>query len=238
MKINTDEPHKVISRIATAISEPARVRILYSLLDGNARTSTELSAVAEVSASTTSAHLNRLKNERLVQVLTQGKHRYYSLSSADVASALEALSLVAGSSRSQFVPNTPTRLIAARTCYDHLAGKLGVMLHVRLKELSWLKNCSAKSCEVSADGVRAFENLGIDLATLSEKRRRFAYECLDWSERQPHLAGALGAALLKVALKKKWVTQDLDSRALSVTVFGKRELAKRFGVRMESDSEY
>lgn len=233
MKTQNEEPHRVISRIANAISEPARVRILYSLLDGSARTSTELAAVAEVSASTTSAHLNRLKSERLVQVLTQGKHRYYSLSSVDVARALEALSLVAGSSHAQFIPNTPTRLIAARTCYDHLAGKLGVMLHSRFKEVGWLNIKSAKkSCELSVDGVKAFESLGIDVTEMMTTRRRFAYECLDWSERRPHLAGALGAAFLKTAIKKKWVSQDLDSRALSVTGFGKRELAKRFGVQV------
>ena len=231
MKINNDDPDKAISRIATAISEPARVRILYSLLDGHARTSTELSAVAEVSASTTSSHLNRLKSERLVKVMTQGKHRYYSLSSVDVATALEALSLVAGSSRSKFVPSTPTHLLEARTCYDHLAGKLGVGLHDRFKELGWLIDCSPKRCEVSPDGVKAFEKLGIDLAETSASRRRFAYECLDWSERQPHLAGALGAALLRIILKKRWVTQHLDSRALSITAIGSRELEKGFGLR-------
>ena len=231
MKINNDDPDKAISKIATAISEPARVRILYSLLDGHARTSTELSAVAEVSPSTTSSHLNRLKSERLVKVMTQGKHRYYSLSSVDVATALEALSLVAGSSRSKFVPSTPTHLLAARTCYDHLAGRLGVKLHDRFKELGWLIDCSPKSCEVSPDGVKAFEKLGIDLAETSASRRRFAYECLDWSERQPHLAGALGAALLRVILKKRWVTQHLDSRALSITAIGSRELEKGFNLR-------
>lgn len=233
MKTRNEEPHKVISKIARAMSEPARVRILYSLLDGSARTSTELSVVAEVSPSTTSAHLNRLKTERLVQALTQGKHRYYSLSTADVARALEALSLVAGSSRSQFIPSTPTRLIAARTCYDHLAGKLGVALHSRFKELGWLNSGSSKkSCEVSADGEKGFTNLGIDVATTRASRRRFAYECLDWSERRPHLAGALGAALLSVSLKRKWVSQDLDSRALNITDYGKRELANRLGVRL------
>src|SRR6266516_3579153 len=120
-----------VCKIAAAIGEPARVRILYCLLDGRARTSTELAVVANVTPSTTSVHLNRLKTERLVEVLAQGKHRYYSLRDADVARALEALSIVATGPREGFVANTPSRLVMARTCYDHMAGKLGVMLHSR-----------------------------------------------------------------------------------------------------------
>ena len=124
-----------ISRIAAAIGEPARARMLYWLVDGHARTSTELAMVAEVSPSTASAHLNRLKTEHLVKVFIQGKHRYYSLEGPHVAGALEGLSVLAGVSRGQFVPNTPSRLRAARTCYDHTAGTLGVSLHDRFQTL-------------------------------------------------------------------------------------------------------
>jgi len=113
-----------VSRIAAAIGEPARARMLYCLVDGHARTSTELAIVAEVSPSTASVHLNRLKTEHLVTVFIQGKHRYYSLEGPNVAGALEGLSVLAGVSRGQFVPNTPSRLRAARTCYDHMAGTL------------------------------------------------------------------------------------------------------------------
>src|ERR1700691_3987020 len=115
-----------ISRIASAIGEPARARILYCLMDGHARTSTELSVVANVSPSTASVHLNRLKTAHLVKVFVQGKHRFYSLEGPDVASALEGLSVLAGSPRNKFVPTTPSRLRAARTCYDHMAGPGGV----------------------------------------------------------------------------------------------------------------
>src|SRR5438094_2861909 len=190
----------VVSKIAAAIGEPARIRILHCLLDGRARTSTELAVVAEVTPSTTSVHLNRLKRERLVEVLAQGKHRYYTLRDADVARALEALSIVATGSREGFVANTPSRLVMARTCYDHMASKLGVMLHSRFKAMGWLSISSRKgnSCDLTIDGVKGFESLGIDVQETRAARRRFAYECLDWSERQPHLAGALGAALLEV----------------------------------------
>src|SRR5882724_10795479 len=119
-----------VSAVAAAIGEPARVRMLYSLIDGRARTSTELAVVAQVTPSTASVHLHRLVARRLVTVFAQGKHRYYSLAGASAAAALEALSVVAGAESSRpFVPNTPNRLRAARTCYDHIAGALGVALH-------------------------------------------------------------------------------------------------------------
>jgi DNA-binding transcriptional ArsR family regulator len=218
------------SSIAAAIGEPARARMLYCLMDGHARTGTELAIVAEVSPSTASVHLSRLKTERLVKVLTQGKHRYYSLEGPAVASLLEGLSVLAGGRRANFVPNTPSRLRAARTCYDHLAGTVGVALHDRFKELRWL---SPDSTSVTREGAKSFEALGIDLESIHALRRRFASACLDWSERRPHLGGALGAALLKVALKKRWVTQDLDSRALDVTGLGRREMQTRFGLHLK-----
>jgi len=224
-----------VSRIAGAIGEPARARILYCLMDGHARTSTELAMVAEVRPSTASVHLNRLKTEHLVKVLVQGKHRYYSLDGPDVAMVLEGLSVLAGGSRDPFVPTTPSRLRAARTCYDHLAGTVGVSLHDRFRALGWLSAGSKideGAYSVTADGTRAFEALGIDIDATRTLRRRFACACLDWSERRPHLGGALGAALLKVALKKKWVVHDLDSRALGVTGFGRREMLARFGLQV------
>jgi DNA-binding transcriptional ArsR family regulator len=215
-----------VSRIASAIGEPARARILYSLMDGHARTSTELAIVARVSPSTASVHLTRLKDSHLIKVSVQGKHRYYSLEGPGVARALEGLSVLAGAPRNKFVPNTPPRLRAARTCYDHMAGTLGVVLHDRLQELCWISS----AYKLTSHGEKAFQALGIDVDATRALRRRFAGPCLDWSERRPHLGGALGAALLKVALKKKWVLQDLDSRALSLTTVGRRELEARFGV--------
>jgi DNA-binding transcriptional ArsR family regulator len=223
----------IISRIASAIGEPARVRMLYSLLDGHARTSTELAVVANVSPSTASAHLNRLLAERLIKVVVQGKHHYYSLDGPNVANALEGLTVIAGVSHDQFVPTTPSRLRNARTCYDHMAGRLGVLLHNRFQTLGWLSIDSSgkdNGYDVTSGGKKALEALGIDLAETRSLRRRFAYACLDWSERQPHIGGALGSALLKNALKRKWVVEHLDSRALSITSVGRREMLKRFGL--------
>jgi DNA-binding transcriptional ArsR family regulator len=214
------------ARIAAAIGEPARARMLYCLVDNRARTGTELAVVGEVSPSTASVHLSRLKTEGLVKVLVQGKHRYYSLEGPEVARLLESLSIVAGGTAPQFEPNTPNCLRAARTCYDHIAGTLGVALHDRLEAKGWLSH----SYGLTPAGIRGIEALGIDMEEPRATRRRFAFPCLDWSERRSHLGGALGAALLKLTLRKKWVTQDLDSRALWVTALGRRELRARLGV--------
>ena len=222
-----DPVEAAVSRIAAAIGEPSRARMLYCLVDGHARTSTELAMVAQVTPSTASAHLNRLRTERLVKLRVQGKHRYYSLEGPTVAAALEGLSVLAGGAL-KFVPHTPSRLRAARTCYDHLAGALGVSLHDRFQALGWL----SPSYELSLDGRNALAALGIDIDAAQALRRRFAYACLDWSERRPHMGGALAAALLAAALKRKWVLQDLNSRALELTPRGRREILARFGLSL------
>lgn len=202
--------------------------------------------VAEVGPPTASVHLNRLKAERLVKVLVQGKHRYYSLDGPNVASALEGLSVLAGASLDKFEPSTPRQLRVARTCYDHLAGTVGVSLHDRFKALRWLTSGSKRHGNDDNDnnknnddaydltdlGTKAIEDLGIDVRQIRTLRRRFACPCLDWSERRPHIGGALGAALLKVVLKRRWVVADLDSRALNVTSCGRREMLARFGLQV------
>jgi DNA-binding transcriptional ArsR family regulator len=229
--MNATPAESAVSAIAAAIGEPARARMLYCLLDNHARTSTELAIVADISPSTASTHLARLKEHRLVRVLAQGKHRYYSLEDTRVAAALEALMVVAGVSRREFVPRTPVRLRFARTCYDHMAGRLAVLLHDRFHELKWLTaGAGSEGYELTADGARALTSLGVDVEATRAMRRRFACACLDWSERRPHLGGALAAAVLAVALRKKWLTRDLDSRALAITRTGQRELRARFGM--------
>jgi DNA-binding transcriptional ArsR family regulator len=231
MNVEHDE---AASAIAAAIGEPARARMLYCLVDGRARTSTELAMVAQVTPSTASVHLQRLKTQRLVKLFAQGKHRYYSLEGASVAAALEALSVLAGGARDPFVPNTPNPLRAARTCYDHIAGTLGVSLHDRFHALGWLSGGSDAdhAYDLTSGGAQAFKALGVDIEATRGLRRRFAYACVDWSERRPHIGGAVGAALLNVALKRKWVTQDLDSRALTITRVGRSEMLARFGLHL------
>jgi DNA-binding transcriptional ArsR family regulator len=217
-----------VAAVAAAIGEPARTRMLLCLLDGRARTSTELAAVADITPSTASVHLTRLQNEHLVRVAAQGRHRYYTLEGDRVAAALEALCVVAGDPVRNFTPRTPERLRLARTCYDHLAGTVSVLLRERFEAAGWLKNY-----ELTAAGKKTFEALGLELDALAGVRRRFAYACLDWSERRPHIGGAFGAALMKLALKQRWVHGDLDSRAVTITRLGRRELQNRFGLTID-----
>lgn len=219
-----------LARIASAIGEPARARMLCCLLDGHARTSTELSVVAEVSPSTASAHLARLKDDGLLCQLVQGKHRYYSLAGGDVAAALEALLVVAGVTRTAFNASTPHRLRTARTCYDHMAGSVAVALHDRFTQQGWLHVDGANGYRLSSEGETRFMAAGVDVIAVGRQRRRFACACLDWSERRPHLGGALGAAVLGMALRKGWAEQDLDSRALHVLPDGWRCLLAAFGL--------
>jgi len=224
---------KGVSRIASAIGDPSRARMLCCLMDGHARTATELAIAAGIGASTASVHLGRLKEERLVKVLRQGKHHYYTLGSAKVAAALKSLLVLSGAPGEKFVPNTPNHLRAARTCYDHIAGTLGVALHDRMVKLNWISDHAAPGSEariLTPPGEKAFRGLGIDIEHVRSLRRRFLSPCLDWSERRAHLGGAIGAALLIVALKKKWVSPHLDSRALSVTAHGRREILQHFAL--------
>src|SRR5438477_4717086 len=142
-----------VAAVAAAIGEPARTRMLLCLLDGRARTSTELSGVANVSPSTASVHLTRLQQQQLVRVARQGKHRYYTLEGDRVAAVLEALCVFAGDPRRNFTPSTPQRLRLARTCYDHLAGTVGVLLRERFEAMGWLRNY-----ELTALGTKGFDS--------------------------------------------------------------------------------
>ncbi|GGM29128.1 ArsR/SmtB family transcription factor [Pseudomonas asuensis] len=236
--MDADQHDCSVSAVAAAIAEPARTRMLCSLMDGHARTSTELAAIAEVSASTASAHLGRLKELDLVRLHVQGRHRYYSLSGQPVAQALEALMVISKSTAHHFIPNTPDRLQFARTCYDHMAGTLAVQLHDYFMESGWLAAQSSDAPEyvITEAGKHGFLALGLETGALSNQRRRFACACMDWSMRRPHLAGALGAAMLDLVLKRSWLRRDLDSRALTLTMGGRKEISRRLGVSLQSDT--
>ncbi len=228
MDVNLSTADAGLAQLAGAIAEPARARMLCSLLDGHARTATELSVLAEVGASTASAHLTRLCKDGLLSMVAQGKHRYYRLASGEVAQALEALLVVAGLPRSVFTPSTPDRLRHARTCYDHMAGTVAVILHDQLLAQDWLRGDDG-NYRLSVAGEIGMAALGVDTAALAGQRRRFACACLDWSERRFHLGGALGAAVLQLALRQGWAERELDSRALKVTAAGQQRLLAAFG---------
>lgn len=228
------EAPDALVRIAAAIGENARARMLTCLLDGRARTSTELAVVAQVAPPTASAHLNRLKAENLVAMHAQGKHRYYVLKSARVARALEGISVLAGAPQARFEPSTPVPYRLARSCYDHLAGGIAVQLLERFRSLRWLRagSAGANALELMQEGVTGLAGLGVELEGARGMRRRFAYGCLDWSERRMHLAGALGSALLKALVDQKWVEREMDSRVLRITVRGRRELKQRLQIEI------
>jgi DNA-binding transcriptional ArsR family regulator len=220
-----------LSKVASAIAEPARGRMLCHLLDGTARTATELASVAGIAASTASAHLARLVSAGLLEVVAQSRHRYYRLTGEDVARSLETL-LVVAEPTGRLKSSTPQSLRLARTCYDHAAGELGVQWHDCLFERGWLEKGSGNGeYDLSATGGKALAGYGIDI--LFPRRRKLAYPCIDWSERRPHLAGALGSALLKLGMDRQWLRRSLEDRALIVTPRGRRELHDAFGIKLK-----
>jgi DNA-binding transcriptional ArsR family regulator len=217
-----------LAAVAGAIADPARSRMLCALLDGCARTATELAALADIGASTASGHFSRLREQGLVEMHVQGRHRYYRLSNAQVAQALEALLSITDRRAVAFKPSTPSALKHARTCYDHCAGEMAVRLHDILLRTGWI-HVQGKDYGLTEKGADLLAKLGIDVEAVLHQRRRLAYPCMDWSERSPHVGGALGAALLDLMLKRGWVSRHLDSRALRLTPKGANSLAKAFG---------
>jgi DNA-binding transcriptional ArsR family regulator len=229
-----EDPDLKLSKVAAAIAEPARSRMLCCLLDGEARTATELAIAAQVGASTASAHLSRLTEAGLLQVVAQSRHRYYRLAGENVARSLEALLIVADATPQRTVRRVPAELVPARTCYDHVAGMLGVQWHDRIVALGWLeRGADANAYALSARGRTEAAKYGFDLS--APQRRRLAYPCLDWSERRAHVGGRLGAALLQLGLQRQWLRKRMDSRALIVTAKGRRELEAHFGIVPRAD---
>lgn len=217
---------QALASTAAAMGEPARARILAALLGGTAHTATELALAAGVGAPTASSHLQKLRRAGLVTVVAQGKHRYFRLAGDEVAALIEGLGQVA-IPRALPAPRVPPRLCQARTCYDHIAGALGVQVHDRLLALGWIASPGYEIFPAGAAGLRTF---GIDLEALQRARRRLAAACLDWSERRPHLGGAVGAALLETALRQRWLRRELEGRALEITPRGRREFLQRLGI--------
>ena len=214
------------ARIAAAIGDPTRARMLGALMDGASRPAGEIAQAAGVHASTASGHLARLADEGLLSVQIQGRHRYYRVSDPDVASALEALSVLAERTavddKWQREPYRSMKL--ARTCYRHLAGELGVQLFQALVSRGRLSGSEA-GYELTAAGRRWLERIGMEAPPRGE---RFAYPCLDWSERRHHLAGRLATSLLEHFVARRWLARTPRSRALKLTPQGKSELVALF----------
>lgn len=217
-------PEPRFARIASAIGDPTRARMLAVLLSGELITAGEIARAAGVTPQTASAHLALLERERLVLARKQGRHRYFRLADAEVARALEALSLIAerGPSQARWQQPAWKPLKHARTCYGHLAGEVGVAMLDGLLAARWLE-AAADGYALTATGHAGLVALGMDSAALSGTR--LAYPCVDWSERRDHLAGPLAVALLAHGMARGWLRRHADSRAVSLTPAGRRALA-------------
>lgn len=228
------------AEIAALVGDPARAGMLHALMDGRALTASELAQVAGITPQTASGHLARLATAGLVSVEKQGRHRYHRLASADVAGMMENIMQVAsGLEAMRSPPVTGPRdaaLRTARTCYDHLAGRLGVAIADGLVAGGHVELTSDAGLVTDA-GVALLGQIGIEIGSLSashaKRRRVLCRPCLDWSERRPHIAGAVGAALCEHSLAEGWIRRIDGSRAVAVTHKGQRVFREAFGVRME-----
>jgi DNA-binding transcriptional ArsR family regulator len=220
-----------ISAVAAAIGQPARAKMLSALLAGVPLDVSELAQRAGVSSGTASLHLSRLAELGLIAGERSGRRRYYQLNGEDVARALEALQRLAppAAVRSLDGARRAERLRFARSCYDHLAGKVGVAVTEALIARGFLR--PAPDCfSVTSEGARSFAALGIDVEAVKHEPRGFALSCPDWSERRPHLAGALGARLLERFIELDWLRPHSSDRGLLLTPLGSRELERQLGI--------
>ena len=221
----THEPR--IARVAAAMGDPARSRMLAYLMSGAYASAGELARTASVSAATASGHLTRLMDAGLLRCESRGRHRYYRLSGPEVAHALEALALVAerDSHAQQWAAPARQRLRAGRCCYGHLAGQLGVQLYERLHALQGLQPV-AEGFRLTEAGRTWLQGLG--MSAPAPTRRRYAYACLDWSERRDHLAGLLAESILQHCLGQGWLRRG-EGRAVELTPPGVQVLLPQLG---------
>jgi DNA-binding transcriptional ArsR family regulator len=223
-----------ISEIAALMGEPSRATMLVALLGKDALPASELAHKARVSPQTASSHLAKLVAGKLLAVERHGRHRYYRLASDQVGRFIETLASLAPPPRVSPLGEVDEEAKAvryARTCYDHLAGKVAVEIARAMVSGGWLKR-AGRNFEVTAAGERRLGNLGISTEEIRQSRRAFALQCLDWSERQHHIAGALGAALLDRMLTLKWVARTKGTRRVRVTLEGRKALQRLLKLRV------
>jgi DNA-binding transcriptional ArsR family regulator len=226
-----------IAPVAALLADRTRAAMLTVLLDGRPLSAGELARTAGVSAATASSHLGKLLDGDLVSVVRQGRHRYYRLKGAEVASVIEALSLISPGLQVRNLRQSrqAAALGQARTCYDHLAGRVGVALFDALigggliESQGGDEDPGRSAYEVTSKGEECFAGLGVDVAAVRASRRRFAGHCLDWTERRPHLNGALGAALTARLIELGWFERGTSRRSLVLTAKGGSGLSDVFG---------
>lgn len=212
-----------IATLASLLADPARARMLTALMGGLALTATELALEADVAPSTASSHLAKLTGARLLSIEKQGRHRYFRLFDDEIASMLEGLMTIAARNTA---PRDPA-LRDARVCYDHLAGARGVWLFDTLRRADALSD----RLTITERGRALLQRFGIDLGALAGGRRPLCLTCLDWSERRPHLAGALGSAILQRLFALQWARRELTGRAVVFSEAGALAFRQAFNNR-------
>jgi DNA-binding transcriptional ArsR family regulator len=232
--------HAMFAEVAALAGDPGRAGMLHALMDGRALTASELARVAGIAPQTASGHLSRMTAIGLISVERQGRHRYHRLATPAVARMLESIMQVASDlepPRKRFtVGPRDAALRLARTCYDHLAGRLGVALADALVAQGYAE-FTGDAGIVTATGVRFLGRIGIDVAAIAPRRatgvgRVLCRPCLDWSERRPHLAGAIGAALCAHSFERGWIGRVAGTRAVTITPAGTRVFREQFGAHL------
>jgi DNA-binding transcriptional ArsR family regulator len=231
-----------ISRIAGLIGEPSRAAILTALLDGRALPATELARAAGVGATGASDHLAKLVGAKLLEVEVEGRHRYYRLARSDVAAVIEDLAHLAGVPAGvSLVKVSPSAqaLRLARSCYDHLAGEFAVAIAGALEERHYLVRGEGKRYEIGGrEARRWFGKQGVDFDSLKPGRWGLARQCLDWTERRPHLAGPLGASLFAIWKEAGWLRRDREEpRLVRVTESGREQFRRRLGISINHSTD-
>jgi len=222
-----------LGEVAQALADPLRIVVLQHLMGGPATVS-EIVSITGESQSKVSNHLALMRERGLVRAIRNGRQRIYELRDASVAQLVESLTAVAGAEPARYRESPP--LATARTCYDHLAGRVGVALFDSLRSRGAVGEPEEPKAavELGSAGEAVFGSLGIDLEEARRERRRFAYACLDWTERRPHLGGALGAALWARFVECGWVLKKPGTREVIVTDGGKKGLEQELGVQFQS----
>jgi DNA-binding transcriptional ArsR family regulator len=224
-----------LAAVGSLLADRTRATFLLTLLNGGMTSASALAARADVSPSLASNHLRKLAEGGLVVVEPQGRQRVYRLASQGIADALEALIPLAPPIRVRSLRGAHDRdnLRRGRLCYDHLAGRVGVAVTRGLVDTGWLEEHD-DSYLVTDSGIDGFADFGIDVAELMMRPRPLTRACADWSERQPHLAGSLGAAVSAELLRLGWLDSREASRVVVVNEVGREELSSRFEIDIES----
>ena len=223
------------SGTAFLLADPARAVMLTALLDGRSLPAGELAYAARVTAQTASSHLAKLLSGGLVALEIEGRHRYYRLAGSHVAQALEHLAGIRPQTqiRRRALSAEAQRLRFCRSCYDHLAGQVGVALTRALEGREYLRPADNKRLDVTAAGSEWLAGVGIDLGGVKPSRGGLARQCLDWTERQHHLAGPLGVELMSVLCASGWLRRGRETRAVEVLPKGRQELRAQLGVDVD-----